>query len=61
MDRRNVRCEHPPDQRWQYRDMWMCCRCCRYFWGLKERTPETDIYGIPTSGAPVPKSVQQTP
>lgn len=38
-------CEHPAEARWQYRLMWMCGRCCGYFWGDKRETPATDIYG----------------
>lgn len=48
------KCAHPADQRWGYSNLaaggraWMCCLCCRYFWGLKTETPATDIMGRPT-------------
>lgn len=42
-----TRCDHPPQQRWQYPLHWMCCACCRYFWGKKTETPQADIYGRP--------------
>jgi hypothetical protein len=38
-------CTHPKRERWQARQMWMCCKCCRWFWGDKRETPERDIYG----------------
>jgi hypothetical protein len=41
-------CDHPPDKRWQYRVMWLCCRCYRHFWGDKRETPAVDIYGRAT-------------
>lgn len=40
-------CAHPSDQRWQYRVMWLCCKCYRYFWGDKRSAPDCDIYGRP--------------
>ena len=48
MNERSAQCRHPSEQRWQYRDMWLCCACGRHFWGKKDTTPETDIYGQPT-------------
>src|SRR5262245_23737608 len=47
---REIDCGHPADQRWQYRDMWRCCRCGRHFWGSKQETPAVDIYGTPAFG-----------
>lgn len=39
-------CSHPPDQRWQHKDMWTCSLCGRTFWGDKADTPTVDIHGV---------------
>jgi hypothetical protein len=39
-------CEHPPEQRWQARLHWLCCRCGQWFWGKKtDEPPYWQVYG----------------
>jgi len=41
---KNIKCNHPMDERWQYEHYWLCCVCYRLFWGDKKEFPLKYIY-----------------
>lgn len=39
-----MKCSHPQEERWQYPQFWLCCKCYRYYWGDKRDAELRPMY-----------------